>query len=93
MVQLELEVSARAAVSVFSCRAIDVYVGRRLRAKRRACGLTQHDLAELIHRRPEHIEAYEQGTMRIPPANLIALAEYLGVTLGFFFQEFSSADS
>jgi transcriptional regulator with XRE-family HTH domain len=64
---------------------IDRHVGRRLRGKRRALGLSQDDLARALGTGNDVIEAYERGTLRIPGEHLLKLADYLGVPVSYFF--------
>ncbi len=63
---------------------VDRHIGRRIRGKRRALGLTADDLAGWLGEGPDVIEAYERATVRIPPEHLIKLAESLGVPLSYF---------
>jgi transcriptional regulator with XRE-family HTH domain len=64
---------------------IDHHVGRRLRGKRRALGLHEDDLASALGVGADVIEAYERATTRIPPEHLLKLAEFLGVSISYFF--------
>jgi transcriptional regulator with XRE-family HTH domain len=66
-------------------RAIDIFVGGRLQARRVELGLEQSDLADDIGTTPEQIGAYEHGIERITPAHLIELRKLLRVKLTFFF--------
>ena len=66
-------------------RPIDIFVGTRLRTKRRALGLSQHDLAVATKMPVTWIEEYERGRERILPRHLIAFGQVLGVGLTFFF--------
>jgi transcriptional regulator with XRE-family HTH domain len=64
---------------------IDGHIGRRIRGKRRALGLSEDDLAGVLGVGRETIVAYEHATLRIPPEHLMKLAEYLGVPISYFF--------
>ena len=64
---------------------IDRHVGRRLRGKRRALGLSQDDLARALGTGNDVIEAYERGALRVPGEHLLKLADYLGVPVSYFF--------
>jgi ribosome-binding protein aMBF1 (putative translation factor) len=66
-------------------KAIDMFVGERLRLRRLELGLEQSDVARFIDVPPARIDAYERGTRRPDPEFLIDMAEVLGVTLRFFF--------
>jgi transcriptional regulator with XRE-family HTH domain len=64
---------------------VDQHVGRRIRGKRRALALTEDDLAKALGVDPGRIEAYERGTMRVPPEHVTRLSEFLGVPVSYFF--------
>jgi transcriptional regulator with XRE-family HTH domain len=64
---------------------IDQHVGRRIRGKRRALGLTEDDLAKALGVGRDTIEAYERSATRVPSEHLIKLAELLGVSVSYFF--------
>jgi transcriptional regulator with XRE-family HTH domain len=64
---------------------IDRHVGRRIRGKRRALGLTQDDLANAIGVGTDTIEDYERGNQRVPSEHIIKLSQYLGVPVSYFF--------
>ena len=66
-------------------KAIDIFVGDRLRTRRVELALEQRDLAASIGTSPEQISAYERGTERITSAHLIELRKLLRVKLTFFF--------
>ena len=54
---------------------VDQHVGRRIRGKRRALGLTEDDLAKALGVERGRIEAYERGPARVPSEHLIRLSE------------------
>jgi transcriptional regulator with XRE-family HTH domain len=64
---------------------VDQHVGRRIRGKRRAMGLTEDDLARALGVGRDVIETYERATERVPPEHLIKLADFLGVSVSYFF--------
>lgn len=58
-------------------------VGTQIAALRRGAGLTQAELAKIIHVSPSTIGMYEQGR-RLPAAPiLVALSRVLGVPLDY----------
>jgi transcriptional regulator with XRE-family HTH domain len=65
---------------------IDNYVGRRLRARRRFMGMTQHDLAQACGLRFQQIQTYECAANRISAARLWELAAALDVPVSYFFE-------
>jgi transcriptional regulator with XRE-family HTH domain len=65
---------------------IDVYIGKRLRRRRRILGMTQQQLAESIGVRFQQIQKYECGSNRITAAKLFKLACSLNVPTNYFFE-------
>lgn len=65
--------------------AVDQHVGRRIRGKRRAMGLTEDDLAIVLGVSRDQVAAYEAGTDRVPAEHVVKLCEYFNVTIGYFF--------
>jgi transcriptional regulator with XRE-family HTH domain len=68
---------------------IDVYLGKRLRRRRRMLGLTQQQLAGAVGVRFQQIQKYECGANRISAARLWQLAEALEVPVGYFYDGLS----
>ena len=64
---------------------IDLYVGKRLRQRRRLLGLTQQKLADEVNIRFQQIQKYESGANRISASRLWSLAKALDVLVTFFF--------
>jgi transcriptional regulator with XRE-family HTH domain len=65
--------------------SVDQHVGRRIRGKRRALGLSEAALAQALGVEANLIEAYERATQRVPPEHLVRLGEFLGVPVSYFF--------
>ncbi len=65
--------------------SVDQHVGRRIRGKRRALGLSEVALAQALGVNSILIEAYERATQRVPPEHLVCLGEFLGVPMSYFF--------
>ena len=65
---------------------IDLYVGKRLRRRRRLLGLTQQSLAEQVGIRFQQIQKYECGANRISAARLFELSEALSVPIQYFYE-------
>lgn len=70
---------------------IDVYIGKRLRRRRRILGLTQQQLAETIGVRFQQIQKYECGSNRITAAKLYRLGAALNVPPNYFFEGWKGA--
>jgi transcriptional regulator with XRE-family HTH domain len=64
---------------------IDAHIGRRLRERRRALGLSQAQLAALLDFTAAQVNRYEHGKTRLSAAGLWRAAEVLGVAPGYFF--------
>ncbi len=64
---------------------VDRHVGRRIRGKRRALGLTEDDLAKTLGISADLVLAYEQARTRVPPDHLIRLGDVFGVPVSYFF--------
>ncbi|PKA45285.1 helix-turn-helix domain-containing protein (plasmid) [Rhizobium sullae] len=69
-----------------SPNAIDVYVGGRVRLRRKVLGLSQGSLAEALGITFQQIQKYEKGANRIGASRLQRIAEILCVPVGFFFE-------
>lgn len=66
---------------------IDVHVGKMIRARRRAIGVPQHDLAAAIGLTFQQVQKYELGSNRVSASKLFAIAQALGVPSGSFFAD------
>ena len=65
---------------------VDVYIGKRLRWRRRSLGLTQSDLGSICGVRFQQIQKYESATNHISAAMLWRLAAGLGVEVQYFYE-------
>ncbi|MBB4276117.1 helix-turn-helix transcriptional regulator [Rhizobium mongolense] len=74
-----------------SPNAIDVYVGGRLRLRRKVLGLSQGSLADALGITFQQVQKYEKGMNRIGASRLQRIAEILKVPVGFFFENNASA--
>ena len=68
---------------------IDVYVGKRVRFKRKVLGLTQSDLAEKVEITFQQIQKYEKGENRISASMLYQIAQSLNTSVSFFFEGYA----
>jgi transcriptional regulator with XRE-family HTH domain len=64
---------------------VDRHVGARMRERRVMLGLTQQQMAELIGVTYQQAHKYEKGVNRIAAGRLFAIAQALGVEIGYFF--------
>jgi transcriptional regulator with XRE-family HTH domain len=64
----------------------DVHVGRRIRLRRRAEGLSQEKLADGLGLTFQQVQKYERGANRVSASKLHQIGEALGVSVGWFFE-------
>lgn len=64
----------------------DVHVGKRLREGRMSRGLNQAALSDAAGISYQQVQKYERGVNRISPDRLVAFADALDVTPGWFFE-------
>lgn len=70
---------------------IDVYVGKRVRFKRKVMGYTQSDLGERVGLTFQQIQKYEKGENRVSASKLFQIAETLNTCVSFFFEGYAEA--
>ena len=66
--------------------AIDLHVGKLIRARRRAIGISQDELAQAIGLTFQQVQKYERGSNRISASKLHAVALYLQTPIAWFFE-------
>ena len=66
---------------------IDVHVGSRVRFRRMLLGMSQEKLGEKLGLTFQQIQKYEKGINRIGASRLFDLAQVLGVSVQFFYEE------
>lgn len=64
---------------------VDIHVGRRLRDRRNALGVTQEFLADKVDLTFQQIQKYEKGVNRISASRLQQFANILKVDVAWFF--------
>jgi transcriptional regulator with XRE-family HTH domain len=65
----------------------DVYVGSRVRMRRKMLGLSQEKLGEKLGITFQQIQKYEKGTNRVGASRLQAMATALDVPVSYFFPD------
>jgi transcriptional regulator with XRE-family HTH domain len=65
---------------------VDVHVGKLIRARRRAIGVSQHQLAEAVGVSFQQVQKYELGSNRVSASKLFAIGQALGVSVATFFE-------
>ncbi len=69
---------------------VDIYVGERVRFRRKMLRISQEKLANALGLTFQQIQKYERGSNRISASKLYKLAELLGVPINFFFNGYTS---
>ncbi|HWB47206.1 MAG TPA: helix-turn-helix transcriptional regulator [Hyphomicrobiaceae bacterium] len=72
---------------------IDVHVGGRVRFRRMLLGMSQEKLGEKLGLTFQQIQKYEKGINRIGASRLFDLAQVLGVSVQFFYEEAPAAEN
>jgi transcriptional regulator with XRE-family HTH domain len=72
---------------------IDVHVGSRVRFRRMLLGMSQEKLGEKLGLTFQQVQKYEKGINRIGASRLFDLAQVLGVSVQFFYEEAPAADT
>lgn len=70
---------------------VDIYIGKRLRWRRRSLGLTQAELASTCGVRFQQIHKYETASNHISAAMLWRVAMALGVGVQYFYEGLGQA--
>ncbi len=65
---------------------IDVHVGRRVRQRRKALGVTQERLAEDLGLTFQQVQKYERGANRVSASKLYEIARSLRTSIAYFFE-------
>jgi len=65
----------------------DVYVGTRIRMRRKMLGLSQEKLGEKLGITFQQIQKYEKGTNRVGASRLQAMSDALEVPVAYFFPD------
>jgi transcriptional regulator with XRE-family HTH domain len=65
--------------------ARDVDVGRRIRARRLICRMSQSELANKLGVSFQQVQKYEKGVNRVGAGRLARIAEVLNLPVSFFF--------
>ena len=65
------------------------HLGKKLKLRRLALGLTQTKVAKAINVTFQQIQKYEKGTNGVSSTRLLQLSNYLKVPIDYFFKDFS----
>lgn len=69
---------------------MNVFIGKKIRRRRRLLGLTQVHLAEAVGVRFQQIQKYECGGNKVSAERLWKIAEALEVPVAYFYEGYSS---
>jgi transcriptional regulator with XRE-family HTH domain len=72
---------------------IDIFVGKRLRERRRKENLSQSAVAARLGVTFQAVQKYEAGTIRIAASTLYRLGQLLGVGPAYFFEGYVGTPS
>jgi len=64
---------------------VDLYVGGRIRMRRRTLGVSQEKLAEDLGLTFQQVQKYERGANRVSASKLYEIARSLSAPVSFFF--------
>ena len=76
-----------------TAHVIDAHVGDQLRKRREKLNLKQLELGKLLGISYQQIQKYEKGENKIPAGRLFQLAQLLGVTTEYFYQDMDLASN
>ena len=65
---------------------IDIFVGNRIKQKRKALNLSQQQLARELHISFQQLQKYESGQNRISASRLWDISQILNESVSFFFR-------
>ena len=65
---------------------VDLYVGGRIRMRRRTLGVSQEKLAEDLGLTFQQVQKYERGANRVSASKLYEIARSLSTPVAFFFE-------
>ncbi|MGD9615114.1 MAG: helix-turn-helix domain-containing protein [Alphaproteobacteria bacterium] len=66
---------------------VDVHVGARVRTRRLLLGMNQETLANALGLTFQQVQKYEGGANRVSASRLAQMAEVLGVSVSYFFDD------
>ena len=82
--------SSRGRLPDGSANPIDNHVGNRIRSRRALLGISQEKLAKELGVTFQQIQKYERGMNRMGSSRLWDMAQVLGVSVNFFFEDMAA---
>ena len=71
---------------------VDVFVGKKLRLRRKLLGLSQDAVASAVGVTFQQVQKYERGVNRISASRLAEFAQALKVPIVYFFEGLTNSD-
>ena len=71
---------------------VDLYVGDRVRQRRKLLGLSQEELGALIGLTFQQVQKYERGTNRVSASKLFQISKALKTRIAYFFDGYPGED-
>lgn len=75
-----------AVISAMTDEHIRVHIGRRIRRRRKLCGLNQSQLAATLGYTYQQISRYEVGAQTIAAHTIFRLSQALSVPVSYFYE-------
>jgi transcriptional regulator with XRE-family HTH domain len=72
---------------------VDIEIGTRIRERRLLLGMNQATLANNLDLTFQQVQKYERGINRVSASRLSAIAEFLGVPVGYFFADLDANEA
>ncbi|RMD87220.1 MAG: XRE family transcriptional regulator [Alphaproteobacteria bacterium] len=66
---------------------VDIHVGKRVRARRLLCGMSQEAFAQKLGVTFQQVQKYERGTNRISASRLYKISKILNTPINYFFED------
>lgn len=66
---------------------VDIHVGALIRARRNVMGMSQTTLAEALGITFQQVQKYEKGVNRVGASRLLSIANTIGVSPAYFFED------
>lgn len=72
---------------------VDIFVGKKLRLRRKLLGLSQEAVANAVGVTFQQVQKYERGVNRISASRMAEFAEAMHVPVTYFFEGLNESDS
>ncbi len=88
---MSVKVVAKMELAERTANPVDIYVGARVRMRRKFLNLSQSDLADALKLTFQQVQKYERGSNRISASKLYQIAKMLHVPIAYFFDGYDEA--